>query len=74
MVSVIPGMLLIGWAVNPVMLYIGLALFSFGKKLLLYQELWVVIVHLGAGTVVPSMTTLASQFGEIVIIKFMTIL
>ena len=41
MAAIIPGMILIGWAVNPPMLYIGLVFYSFGKPLRMHICMYV---------------------------------
>ena len=41
MAAIIPGMILIGWAVNPLMLYIGLVFYSFGKPLRMHICMYV---------------------------------
>ena len=60
--AIIPGMLLVGWAINPFMLYLGLIFYSFGTCLLLSKHN--IMFVLGAGTVVSALTTIASKFGK----------
>lgn len=59
MTLLIPGMLLIGWASNEIILYSGLLLYSIGKPIIFL----IISIITGAGTVVSCFNVLASRFG-----------
>ena len=97
--AIIPGLVLVGAASSPFLLYLGLALYSFGWSIQCHVHSQLTLPHIasphphnlhlvthpslvspihrrhtphspspphpaGAGTIVPSLTTIVSRFGE----------